>query len=211
MSRSAPPAEKLTAWQRWELAALGGSRARGREGLALPTAGEIERLHQSAHAEGLATGLAEGRARAAERVAQLDALAASFAREIRACEAKIADDLLTLALELARQMVRETLAVRRDLIVPLVREALHQMPMFSTGARLVLNPADAELVRAGLGDSLNQLGSRIVEDKSIERGGCRIESTATHVDATLATRWERILAALGRERSWIERAPETVP
>jgi len=218
MSSPVLPAEKLTAYQRWELTALGAPRAGGREPVALPTAADIDRLHESAHAEGLAAGLAEGRERIAERLARLESLIASVTREVRASEAQIADDLLSLALELARQMVRETLAVRRDLIVPVVREAMLQMPMFGTPARLALNPADVGLVRDGFGDQLNQLGCRIVEDESIERGGCRIESTATHVDATLATRWERIVAALGRDRSWLERGsarrappPEAAP
>jgi flagellar assembly protein FliH len=202
MSSPVLPAEKLTAYQRWELTALGGQRAGAH--VTLPTAAEIERLHQSAHAEGLAAGLAEGRAQAAERIARLDALVSSMTRELRAAESQVAEDLLSLALELARLMVRETLAVRRELIVPLVREAMQQMALFGAPSRLALHPADAALVRQDVGEQLDQLGCRLVEDGQIERGGCRIEGPATHVDATLATRWDRIVAALGRDRAWLE-------
>ncbi|MCC7485310.1 MAG: flagellar assembly protein FliH [Burkholderiales bacterium] len=208
MSSPVLPAGKQTAWQRWELAALGGGAvARETGGIALPTAGDIERLQRAAHAEGLAAGLAEGRARAAERLAAIEALAASVGAALRAEEARIAEDLLTLALELARRMVREALGVRRELIVPLVREALRQMPASGAPARLALHPRDAALVREGIAESHGQAGCVIVEDESIERGGCRIESAATLVDATLETRWERILASLGRSHAWIEAAP----
>ena len=211
MSNQAPPAEKLTAWQRWELAALAEPQGRPRRAVVLPTAAEIERMHQRAHAEGhaegLAAGLAEGRAHAAQRATELAAVITSINRECRERETQIAEDLLSLALEFARRMVRETLNVRRELIVPLVREAMQQMPSFNAAARLVLHPADAELVRATLGETLGQLGCRVVEDASVERGGCRVESATTQVDATLATRWERMVSALGREYSWIEGAP----
>lgn len=206
MSSPAAPQEKLTAWQRWEMAALAEAAPRGARGAAagtvrLPTATEVERMHGEARA----AGLAEGRAAAAEQAQRLAQLAASLTREIATQEERIAEDLVSLALAVAHQVLREALAVRRELIVPVVREAMQEMPLFSGGARLVLHPADAELVRQELGDQLTQLGWRLVEDDLVERGGCRIESAATHVDATLATRWERVTAALGRERAWLER------
>ena len=203
--------EKLTAYQRWELTALSGQgeaprapvrrRRSAPAPVPLPTAADVERIHQAAHAE----GLAEGRDRAAAIVAEMGALLASVTREVRTWEEKIADDIVSLALEIAHQVVRESLVVRREAIVAVVRDAMQQMPLFKTSARLMLHPSDVELVRDALGDQLTQLGWRMIEDESIERGGCRIESEATHVDATNATRWERAVAALGRDRTWLER------
>jgi len=203
MSSAAVPQEKLTAWQRWEMAALAEEPRPSRAGpVRAPTAAEVERVH----AEARAAGLAEGRGEAAQAARRLAQLVDSLAREIAAQETRIAEDLVSLALAIAQQVLREALAVKRELIVPLARDAMQQMPLFSGGARLVLHPADAELVRQELGDPLTQLGWRLVEDDLVERGGCRIESAATHIDASLATRWERVTAALGRERAWLERS-----
>ena len=210
MSDPILPKEKLTAYQRWELTALSGRDVRSQsthaevQGLVtLPTAGEIEEMHKSAHAE----GLAEGRARAAAVAGQLEAVLGAVTREIRNWEAQIAEDIVSLAVEIARQVVRESLAVRRELIVPVVRDAMQQLPLFNAPARLVLHPADVELVREAIGDQLSQLGWKIVEEERMERGGCRIESAASQIDATNATRWERIVAALGRDRAWVDRRP----
>jgi len=38
----------------------------------------------------------------------------------------------------------------------------------------------------------------------MERGGCRIESANSEIDATLDVRWKRIVAALGRDDAWLE-------
>jgi flagellar assembly protein FliH len=207
MSEPIVPKGQQTAYQRWELTSLAGSGAPARGPRAqnppLPTAADIERVHQAAYAE----GLAEGRESAAAIAAALGALLTSVKVEISAWEEQIAEDIVSLAVDIAHQVVRETPVVRRDAIVPVVREAIQEMPLFSAGARLVLHPSDAELVRQQLGDQLNQLGWRVVEDGLIERGGCRIASTTTHVDATNATRWERVVAALGRNRPWLERGP----
>lgn len=82
---------------------------------------------------------------------------------------------------------------------------MQQMPLFKASARLMLHPADVAIVREGLGEQIKQHGWQLIEDESIERGGCRIESDATHIDATNNTRWERAVAALGRDRTWLER------
>ena len=216
MSNPVLPKEQLTAYHRWELATLSGegapalaapaparaqAPAPGAPRISLPTAADVERVHQAAHAE----GLAEGRDRAAALQAELTELLGSVTREVRSWEAKIADDIVSLALEIAHQVVRESLVVRREAIVAVVRDAMQQMPLFKDMARLVLHPSDVEIVREGLGEQLTQLGWRLLEDETIERGGCRIESEATHVDATNATRWERAVATLGRERVWLER------
>jgi|SRR5882672_1519498 len=210
MSDPIMPKEKLTAYQRWELTALSGrdarsrsTRAAGDEPITLPTAREIEEMHQAAHNE----GFAEGRARATALAAQLEAVLGSVTSEVQKWETQIAEDIVSLAVEIARHVVRESLAVRKELIVPVVRDAMQQMPLFNAPVRLGLHPADVELVREEIGDQLSQLGWKIVEDERVEPGGCRIESAASQIDATNATRWERITAALGRDRAWLDRRP----
>jgi flagellar assembly protein FliH len=58
-------------------------------------------------------------------------------------------------------------------------------------------------VRAHVGDEAPGAW-RIVEDHRVEPGGCRVVSPTCEVDATLATRWKRVVEALGRDASWIE-------
>jgi flagellar assembly protein FliH len=180
-------------WQRWR-----------EDAASLPTVGELEQAHDSARAEGLAAGLAEGRARAAAEAARLKALAQALDESAAALEREVADALLALALDIARQVLQEALPVKRELMLPAVREALRCLPAGAQGARILLNPADVELVRAHVGEELRLQHWQIVEDHRIQPGGCRLAAPDCEVDGTLATRWKRVLAALGTDHAWLD-------
>jgi flagellar assembly protein FliH len=121
-------------------------------------------------------------------------------------EQTLAGDVLSVGLELAKQIVRSALRVKPDLVMAVVREAISSLPGLSEHTVLLLNPADAALVRKGLEDdpAVATLPWKIVEDPHIERGGCRLETPTTEVDAALETRWRRVVASLGRDDSWID-------
>jgi flagellar assembly protein FliH len=87
-------------------------------------------------------------------------------------------------------------------VLSVVREALSQMPL--QHASIHLNPEDASLARSRAGDQLAHAGHRIHEDPKLERGDVVIEVGGSHLDATVATRWQRAIASLGQELPWID-------
>jgi flagellar assembly protein FliH len=204
-SRPAAQARRAD-WQRWTMDTLEPGRSvRTHKGLA--TVAELEQLHDQAsregRTEGFAQGRAEGRAAAALEAARLETLVGTLESACIALREDIADDVLTLALDIARQVLQEALPVKRDLLLPVVREAIQGLPAASQGAQIQLNPADVELVRAHFGEELRINSWQIVEDHRIQPGGCRLASPHGEVDATLATRWKRVIATLGRDNAWI--------
>ena len=168
--------------------------------LHFPTAEEIERMHEEAQQEGYQAGYEEGLALARSEAGQLHAVLDNLNQALTKLDQDVAEELLTLSLEVARQMVRQSLALRPELINTLVREALQQMPQIHT--QIHLHPEDAQLVRTHLGDQLGHAGHRVVEDPAMERGGARLEANGAQVDATLPTRWRRIMENLGRDIPW---------
>lgn len=198
--------ERRADWQRWTMDSLEPGRD-SRAGTGLATVGQLEHLQDQAcregREEGYALGLAEGRAAGTAQAARMRALVATLEQSAAALQNEIADDVLTLALDLARQMLQEALPVKRELLLPVVREAIQGMPAASPGAQIQLNPADVELVRAHFGEELRVNSWQIVEDHRIQPGGCRLTSPHCEVDATLATRWKRVLATLGRDHAWL--------
>ncbi|HLU77032.1 MAG TPA: FliH/SctL family protein [Burkholderiales bacterium] len=205
------PKEELSAYERWELGSLAEPAAKPKSGAttgaqapqhaAVPEA-ELARIR----AEAREAGLKEGRAQARQEVERL-AKAAAQAEALAGQEAEqLAAEVLDLALELARQMVRTELKVRRETLLAVVREALDCLPHATTGAQLQMNPADVDLVRAHAGEELKAGAVRLVEDHRIEPGGCRIVSAACEVDATLATRWKRLVATLGVDHNWLDQS-----
>ena len=187
-------------WQRW----CQGGQTAGSPARRMPTVGDLEHLQERVRSEAGAEGLAEGRARAADETGRIRALLASIEQAHEALGNEIAEDVVTLAVELARQMLHEALRVRRELLLPVVREALRAMPSDTRGAQIVLNPADVELLRAYLGEELRLASWQVVEDHRVQPGGCRLISPHCEVDATLASRWKRVLAALGRDHGWLD-------
>ncbi len=167
--------------------------------------------HEAGYAQGLERGYETGtehaqrQQRHAEEQAGLtlaqrvEALRGALDERFAALERDAADQVIALALEVARHALRTTLALRPESIVPVVQEALSSLLDERVRMHLFLNPRDAELVRGELGDRLAARNCEIVPDPSIEPGGCRIETPRAEVDATVATRWRRTLAAIGRE------------
>ncbi len=154
---------------------------------------------------GFAAGTAHARAEyeAAHKAAggalaqRVESLVAAFDERLHAIERDAADEVVALAIEIARHAVRATPALRPETVVPVVQEALASLVDESVRMHLHLNPADAALVRDELGTRLANANCEIVADAAIAAGGCRIETPRARVDATVETRWRRTLAALG--------------
>jgi flagellar assembly protein FliH len=102
-------------------------------------------------------------------------------------------------------MLKTALNVRPELIVPLVREAIHYLPTLQQPALLHLNPDDALLIAHHMGDEISTAGWRVIDDPHMDRGGCRIETASNQIDATMQTRWQRIASALGKDSDWLDR------
>ncbi|MDR3482761.1 MAG: flagellar assembly protein FliH [Burkholderiaceae bacterium] len=217
------PKERQTAYQRWELASFGDNRpsqqpppqpaappppsteaiAKLNEELALIREEARRQGHADGVAEGHKAGLVEGRAQAAAELQRLRQLADSFGADVARANEVIAEDLLTLALDIAKAMLKTALTVKPELVLPIVGEAVRYLPGLQQPALLFLHPDDATLVKEHMADELTKAGWRIAEDVRLERGGCRIETASNQIDATTGNRWERIAADLGKESSWL--------
>jgi len=185
-----------------------------------PTVEELEAIREEArtagHAEGLETGhkegydaahaeaLAEAREANAVELEHLRAIAVEFGTALADADELIANDVLDLALHLAHSMLKTALPVRPALVVPIVREAIEYLPVLQQPALLMLHPDDIKAVREGIGEELDKGGWRLVEDASVGRGGCKIDTASNQIDAQAATRWARLTQALGKDLDWLE-------
>ena len=181
----------------------------------LPTADEIERMHEEVRAAGLAegreagyaegleagqaAGYAEGAARAEAEAARLVSLADGLDQALHALDNEVAEEIMALAIEMARRMVKLTLAEHPETVLETVRTALLQLPQGH--AQIHLHPDDMALVRQHLGEPLSHGGHRLQEDARLQRGECRIDGQGAQVDATLETRWRRVLESIGHDRA----------
>lgn len=216
MTSSVIPKEKLSAYERWELASLderpaavaaATAAAEARQDAEM-LAQQREKARRQGHAEGFAqgrqAGLEAGRKEAAAETARLRQLAEAFGTAIEQANDKVANDLLNLALDLSKAMLKTALKVRPELVLPIVGEAIRYLPQVQQPALLVLHPEDAQIVRSHMSDELDKAGWRVTEDVQMTRGGCRVETASNQIDAAIEGRWQRLVEALGRQSDWLE-------
>lgn len=230
MSSSRP---QQTAWQRWEMASFAPEpqpeAATDAAAQELEPVGptlqideaELARLrleaqkageaagHEEGYASGLAQGHAAGLAEMQAQAGQLQALTMAWPAALRLAESRIADDLLALALDIARQVLGQALAAEPQAILAVVRELLQAEPALSGAPQLLLHPDDAALVKGHLADDLQAAGWRLRTDAQITRGGCRVTASSGERDATVQGRWERVTAALARSETPASLAPDS--
>jgi flagellar assembly protein FliH len=212
MSSIVIPKEQLTAFERWELASFdphsdGLYQSPAQRSAALTNAAGLEQLRQQAQEEGYAhghtTGYAEGIQQARNEAARMYTLMQNFQGALNQVDEQLAHSLLDLSLEIARKMVGETMLAKPEVILGIVSEAINNLPHFNQNAHLVLHPDDAKLVREHMGDQLAHAGWKIFTDTQLSRGGCRVETAHSQVDATTEARWKRVVESLGEDKSWL--------
>jgi flagellar assembly protein FliH len=209
------PKEQQSAYQRWEMASFGDERPSAVAARPVPVAvPALEQLaaireqarlagYEAGHAAGHADGMALGRIDSAKELERLRALAHGFGSALAGADQLIANELLELALHLAKGMLKNALEVKPELLLPIVREAIGYLPVLQPPALLLLHPDDAQLVRDGIGEELEKGGWRVVEDSQIGRGGCKVDTASNQIDAQVASRWQRLTHALGKNVDWL--------
>lgn len=197
------PKEQVGEAAVWEFQSrAGGAPPRGTERL-------LSERERRAYERGRKDGYAAGQQAAAQVKEQharevgrvLDELRARFGE----LEAQGAQDVLQLALTIARQVLRREVEVDAQAVLPALREAVAAVIDQQTHPRVHLNPDDLAHLAADLDADGMLKGCRFVPDPSVGRGGCRVETAASDIDATLQTRWARVLAAVGIDPRKIQR------
>ncbi len=197
--------ESRTAYQRWELDSFDTPASASLKGaVVLPTAAQLEQLRRQAQDEGYAKGYREGRAKVDDEAQRLQQIMLALAQDMQRFDQGVADDLLGLVLTISKQVLRQAIKLKPEVILALVNDVLAQLPSSHQRARLVLHPEDAALVRANLGEQLQQSNWEIIANAEIARGGCRVEAPECEIDATLERRWQRVVEGMGGENVWIE-------
>ena len=111
------------------------------------------------------------------------------------------EQLAELVLVVTRQFVRRELAREPGEIVRVVREGLAALPVSGAVVHVHLHPDDVALVREALPSEHLENGLKLHDDLTVRRGGAKLETDVSHVDATVETRLAAIAAEVfGDER-----------
>ena len=136
-----------------------------------------------------------------EHIRYLQSLMTTLAMPLLDLDKQVVDELVDLSMAVARQMIRRELKISPGEIVAVVKEALSLLPVTAGDVRLELHPEDASLVRSALLSADGDPPWEIVEDPLLSRGGCRVSTNTSRIDATVENRINAAIAAvMGGER-----------
>jgi flagellar assembly protein FliH len=101
-------------------------------------------------------------------------------------------------------MLKTSLEVKPELVLPVVREAIDYLPSLQQPALLQCCIQKTRCWCASRwAHELAGGGWRIVEDEHMERGGCRVETPSNRIDATTPRAGSRIAQGLGKDDTWM--------
>jgi flagellar assembly protein FliH len=180
----------------------------------LLTAEQLEHVQSQAYKEGFERGKREGfefghkealagaKNEIGEKAAQMHELLSALNTPFKELDEQVERELISLTISMVRQLVRREVKLDPNQIIGVVREAISLLPVSARNIRLVLHPDDAKLVREIFEVSEKDLAWNIVEDPVLDRGGCKIITDTSQIDATLESRLAAMITTLlGGERT----------
>ncbi|MBK6599797.1 MAG: flagellar assembly protein FliH [Proteobacteria bacterium] len=190
---------------RWNLPNVDDGRGRRLQNG--PTVSRLEALERDAFEQGLAAGRAEGERRIQAdmalqvgeldaKIAALDAVLNTLARPLAQLDSEVAQQLAGLAIAIARQLVRRELTIEPEQIIGIVRHTVQLLPVSTRDVRVHLHPADAAIVKQRLAAPTGEREWLVVEDPLLARGGCRVTTATSNIDARVESRLTALAATL---------------
>ncbi|WP_341523215.1 flagellar assembly protein FliH [Pseudomonas sp. G.S.17] len=167
---------------------------------------ELESIRQEAYNEGFATGEKEGfhstqlkvrqeaEVALAAKLASLEQLMANLLDPIADQDTQIERGVVLLVEHIARKVIQRELTADSRQIGNVLRDALKLLPMGAQNVRIFINPQDFAQVKA-LRERHEETW-RILEDDSLQAGGCRIETEHSRIDASIETRISLAMAKM---------------
>jgi len=165
------------------------------------TEGQQQGFEQG-QAEGYSKGLADGQAEIAEKAVHFSAIISTLASPLEELDKDVEDEIVTLAMMVARHLIRRELKLDPTHVISAIRQAVDILPVATKNIAVFLHPEDAALVRESLTLSdEDEQRWKIVEDPMLSRGGCKLETDYSRIDASVESRINSVITqVIGGER-----------
>jgi flagellar assembly protein FliH len=165
------------------------------------------------HTEGMKRGEAEYAARINDlniKLAALEAILGTLAKPLEQLDTAMEQELSRLTLIIAKHLVRRELRIDPTQVIGIIRHTVGLLPLAARDVRVHLHPDDAAVVREKLATPAGEHEWKLMEDPLLARGGCRITTATSSIDARLESRVaDAMTTLLGEDRT--RGAPEVAP
>lgn len=198
------PNEKQNACKPWQAPHFGAGN-QPIPSVGLRTHGQNEHIKKQAYDEGFAKGNKDGMQQAQqqihEKITCIDSILTTLNSPLQDLDEQVTTELCELAMLVAGHIVRRELKTSPGEVVATVKEALSLLPVATGNVRLELHPEDAATVREALSGVKTERSWDVIEDPLMTRGGCRVATNTSRIDATVENRLNAAIASImGCER-----------
>lgn len=173
----------------------------------------IEALQQQAQEEGYKAGFEQGHTAGfkagqqagqqdiKQQVAHLQNIISTLQQPLAELDQQIEQDLVNLAITMTRQLVRRELKQEPEHVIGAMRAALQALPVTDRKIKIYVHPEDLAIIQKGLSLDQDADNRQWIEDPLLTRGGVKLETADTMVDATVESRLNSLISKLlGEER-----------
>lgn len=167
----------------------------------MTTAAQIEEIQRQAYDEAFALGRQEGmekgQAEMQARIRRLESIIDLLESPLRELDEQLVDEMNRMVLIIARHVIRREIRADPAQVMGVIRQAAEVLPVGARSVRLYLHPEDATLVKELTHRSEEDAGSwKILDDPAMMRGGCRVETESSRIDASIEKRLAMIATEL---------------
>ncbi|MBI3777007.1 MAG: flagellar assembly protein FliH, partial [Gammaproteobacteria bacterium] len=190
-------------YRRWEMPRV-DERLSGEAQLKLThgrvTADQLSNIQEQAHKEAFEQGFTQGYKDGIDkaqketaqknhdlhrRVQQMDQLLRTLSTPFEQLDGQVEAELASLAVSLARQIIRRELKLNPGEIVAVVREAVAALPVATRHPQIFLHPEDAAFIRQTFSLSGEHEHWKLIDDPAMTRGDCRVVTETSRIDASV--------------------------
>ena len=181
--------------ERWEVPAIDGSDGRG-----FVTARRLQDLQKEAYDEAYQAGLQEGKKAGEDEIKKLtlrfEQLLKALARPFEELDETVEKQLVELSMTIVKKLFHREIHIDPGHVISVVSEAIQLLPVASRNIKIHLHAEDARLVQESLSPTDGERAWTVVEDPLISRGGCRVSTDNSHIDAQAETRLQAVINAV---------------
>ena len=160
----------------------------------------LQQGHEAGLAQGMEQGLSEGREKIAAQVQQWQQLIGQLQAPLLQVDKVVEQSLVTLALELARNLLKTEATTSPQLLLATVQEAISALPSAdnhgdTTRITLYLHPEDLAVLSEHFDEhSLAARHWQLISEPAQARGDLRVKTALSELDVSLARRIDELMA-----------------
>jgi len=167
-----------------------------------------QQSYEQEQKNGYEDGLRQAQETLTEYKKTLETIFSSFDNALKSIDQDVIEAITQLSLSISKQIIRRELQINSEQVVSMIKEAITLLPLDKSRLILHLNPNDVSIVKKVFNQDDVVNSYALVEDPSIQRGGCKLATDDSIIDVSIDSQVAQIAAKLLGSQRNTDRADE---